>query len=245
MIASAALAHVGLKRCCVCKQTKSLDDFNRDNSRKDGRLCRCKACQAAYAKKYRDAHPDQMREEKRRYWAKHHARLLEQWAKRRDARRELTRAEARLYYARHRKIIARRAAEWYKRNRLRALAYTRSYRASHITHISERNGRWKRANRDRVCAMSSMRRARKLSATIGNPEDIKAFYRYVKTAADLRCHWCGNAVEIADRHVDHIVPLARGGLHCLSNLCCACSQCNLHKGALLPSEFIARCRNQE
>lgn len=35
-------------------------------------------------------------------------------------------------------------------------------------------------------------------------------------------------------HVDHFVPLARGGQHVLTNLRIACSHCNLVKGASIP-----------
>ncbi|MGJ3233258.1 MAG: HNH endonuclease [Oceanicaulis sp.] len=32
-------------------------------------------------------------------------------------------------------------------------------------------------------------------------------------------------------HLDHIVPLALGGMNCVTNLQLTCSNCNLHKGA--------------
>lgn len=36
------------KHCRTCKQTKSFDQFNRDNQRKDGYYPSCKACVKAY-----------------------------------------------------------------------------------------------------------------------------------------------------------------------------------------------------
>ena len=41
------------------------------------------------------------------------------------------------------------------------------------------------------------------------------------------CAYCGADWE----HVDHVVPLARGGAHALANLVPACAPCNLSKGA--------------
>ncbi|MFI8830536.1 HNH endonuclease [Streptomyces afghaniensis] len=38
-------------------------------------------------------------------------------------------------------------------------------------------------------------------------------------------------------HVDHLVPLARGGAHSLSNLVPACQRCNTSKGAKDPYDF--------
>jgi hypothetical protein len=40
------------KRCSKCRQVKPKDEFYKDNSRKDGRCCRCKICATAYAKEY-------------------------------------------------------------------------------------------------------------------------------------------------------------------------------------------------
>ena len=35
----------------------------------------------------------------------------------------------------------------------------------------------------------------------------------------------------AETHYDHIIPLARGGMNCVTNLQLTCSKCNLAKGA--------------
>jgi len=50
------------------------------------------------------------------------------------------------------------------------------------------------------------------------------------------CHLCGTT-HLADNeiHIDHVIPLARGGEHTERNLKVACAQCNLRKGASVPS----------
>lgn len=45
------------------------------------------------------------------------------------------------------------------------------------------------------------------------------------------CGLCGGEVEPDDVHIDHIVPIARGGRDALENLQVAHSRCNLRKGA--------------
>lgn len=45
------------------------------------------------------------------------------------------------------------------------------------------------------------------------------------------CHICGGTPAPEDIHLDHIVPLARGGTHDPENLAVACARCNLSKGA--------------
>ena len=41
-----------------------------------------------------------------------------------------------------------------------------------------------------------------------------------------RCRYCGEPAA----HVDHVVPLARGGRDVESNLAASCAACNLAKG---------------
>jgi len=42
-----------------------------------------------------------------------------------------------------------------------------------------------------------------------------------------RCRYCGGPAN----HVDHVVPLARGGIDHERNLAASCRRCNLKKGA--------------
>jgi 5-methylcytosine-specific restriction endonuclease McrA len=56
---------------------------------------------------------------------------------------------------------------------------------------------------------------------------------------DKKCSKCGE--NCADKyHVDHLVPLAKGGHNNPSNLVIACPHCNDSKGAKLPHEFCGK-----
>jgi len=50
----------------------------------------------------------------------------------------------------------------------------------------------------------------------------------------LVCHLCHKDVEPADVHIDHVVPIATGGLSVLPNLKVAHSVCNMAKGVSAP-----------
>lgn len=50
-----------------------------------------------------------------------------------------------------------------------------------------------------------------------------------------RCAYCGGDFE----HIDHAIPLARGGPHILANLRPACSTCNLSKNSKTIAEWMA------
>ena len=48
-----------------------------------------------------------------------------------------------------------------------------------------------------------------------------------------RCEYCQTAQQIsgAQMHVEHIIPLSRGGSSSLENLCLSCAWCNSYKWA--------------
>lgn len=52
------------------------------------------------------------------------------------------------------------------------------------------------------------------------------------------CRWCGCDCS-NEFHVDHIIPLSKGGPHEIHNLAIACKSCNLRKNAKMPEDFLA------
>ena len=51
------------------------------------------------------------------------------------------------------------------------------------------------------------------------------------------CHYCGQEVAPAQLTMDHIVPIARGGITSKGNVVPACKICNTKKKQLLPIEW--------
>ena len=54
---------------------------------------------------------------------------------------------------------------------------------------------------------------------------------------NFRCGYCGATPDVADLHIDHILPRSAGGTNDICNLITACSQCNRGKGADRISEI--------
>lgn len=52
------------------------------------------------------------------------------------------------------------------------------------------------------------------------------------------CWWCGK--ELNKYHIDHRIPLVRGGTHDPGNIVISCPICNLSKNAKMPHEWIGR-----
>ena len=50
------------------------------------------------------------------------------------------------------------------------------------------------------------------------------------------CYWCGKRHQ-KDYHIDHYIPLSKGGSNTIENLVVACKSCNLKKHAKEPIAF--------
>jgi 5-methylcytosine-specific restriction endonuclease McrA len=84
------------------------------------------------------------------------------------------------------------------------------------------------------------RRARKHDALVHDVPDTMVWE--FNPAGPGVCNYCGCDLAFDQRttwHIDHVVPLSRGGLHEIGNLVIACAQCNRAKGARTPDEWRA------
>jgi 5-methylcytosine-specific restriction endonuclease McrA len=174
--------------------------------------------------KYRSLKADWTAAFKRDYMAEYYAK-----------RREHLKAQAKRRYIETRaQAAARYQAK--REEKLQALAALRSSPAGDLMRQAQRQ-RY-HANPGPAVARAHKRRAIKRHAAIGTDRAAYcAFVRLVRCAEVIACHWCAQPVKRADRRIDHVVPLSRGGADSVDNLCCACRLCNARKGSKLPSEW--------
>ena len=138
--------------------------------------------------------------------------------------------------------------EWKRKNRIEMLAqrklyreankdkqknYFKEYRLNNLDKEVKRNRAWVLNNPDKNRAKHSVRRAR-----IRNVNDIKTlearkqlvalFRQAVKREVETGYGW----------HVDHTIPITRGGRHCLTNLQVVPAKWNLSKGNRHERKFV-------
>jgi len=61
--------------------------------------------------------------------------------------------------------------------------------------------------------------------------------REVYASQSGECYLCSAVRAFSEMHLDHVIPLARGGKHERTNCKMACAVCNLRKGSKTPEEL--------
>lgn len=209
------------KTCPKCGIEKLLlVDFQANRRKKDGRQSYCKDCGNKQSAAWYEANRE---------------RRLASVAGYREANQEALNAKARAYHHRRNEKIAQ------------GLALPRVYDPE---KNRESNRRWRAKNLERCRASDKARRDREGpeagKARCAKRRALKRGYQgkhYTKQdVKDLlysqkaMCAYC--SVSIAGGyHIDHIVPLSRGGGNGKENICLACPSCNCRKHNKTPDEW--------
>lgn len=90
---------------------------------------------------------------------------------------------------------------------------------------------WKKASPGKKRAQNRRRDALKRGATTVGRVDERKIYNFYKNT----CVYCPATEDLT---LDHVVPLARGGVHSEENLVVACRPCNSSKGVTPLSEWL-------
>lgn len=129
------------------------------------------------------------------------------------------------YYAQYSDSPARIA--WREANRDRIRAAAREQQARYRAEHPDAARQWWAANPERHRLYQAKRRAVAAGTWVVTERDI----RRLLTRYDHRCAYCGTRPERL--HLDHVIPLKRGGRHSIGNLVPACQPCNSSKSARL------------
>jgi 5-methylcytosine-specific restriction endonuclease McrA len=64
--------------------------------------------------------------------------------------------------------------------------------------------------------------------------------KHVLVSLQPLCYWCGCKLTKNGWHVDHVIPLGKGGAHAAFNLVKACKTCNESKSDKMPKDFVMK-----
>ncbi len=230
-----------IKKCSKCNLDKSICEFGKCGKSKWGIKSACKEClraaarqyackkRAAMSKKDRVEHALKCKEWRQKKLLENPSFWMDEYYKHHD--RNLKNASNHYYRYHEQKIDKMR--KWRQENPDKMKMAVRSWRQKNPHLLKEGHKRWMKKNADHVREYNRKRRAMKRQATI-QQFDIDQLNQRMSIFG-YRCVYCGGPFE----HVDHVIPLSRGGAHCLANLRPACAACNLSKHAKKLTDWLS------
>jgi 5-methylcytosine-specific restriction endonuclease McrA len=126
---------------------------------------------------------------------------------------------------------------WRRRNKPKIHAIARKWYEGDPARVAARkmrHARWRRLNPDKAAVIERRRRAREAAADGDHTvEDVLRILEMQRWS----CAYCPKDLRKAKPHIDHIIPLARGGSNDRANLQALCQPCNNRKWAKDPIDF--------
>lgn len=165
-----------------------------------------------YNKRYHKEHPRDRRDYWRRYYKEH---------------REEQQAKNRRYREGHKEEIAAQRRHYREEHREEVLARKRRYYAENREECNARGLRWQRENPDKAAIYKARYKARKNGApNTLTPEEAEQLFAI------------GRAVYAGKKlHLDHVVPVSKGGGTTLANMHAIPANLNCSKYIALPEDI--------
>jgi 5-methylcytosine-specific restriction endonuclease McrA len=179
---------------------------------------RCKACSCEYDRAWRKANPDKKRDTAARWRSQNPEKARETVRKWRKAHPEQHRENSN---------------QWNRDNPELHRKYNRDYNRANPDKIASIGRKWSQANPEKVKEKRHRRRAKKNGCVVA-----KADIQQIIEKSGGLCGICRTFVPEEFRHIDHIIPLDKGGPHSQDNLQLLCYRCNQSKGAKMPQDVV-------
>jgi hypothetical protein len=209
--------HEEATKCCVaCKiyGKESSKKWARDNPEK----------KKDYNRKYRETHKVEM------------ASLQKRWAHDNPEKR---RATMKRWRKRHPDLNQERLKKYRLANKDKIKQQQKFYRETHIEERTALLKNWYENNLHRYRIYVHNRNARlKGNGGTHTTEEIDELFDGQRGL----CFYCGQLLR--DFHIDHKIPVSRGGSNDISNIVISCALCNRRKYTKTAEEFIALINDQ-
>lgn len=202
-----------LKICASCKQELEIIYFHKNKSKKDGLNCYCKECRKNDSIKNKEKNAIYKKE----YREKNKELLKEAKKRHYESNKEKINLKNRIYHHNNKDRLNKISNKYYNENKEIIRQKSKDYYNSEKGKLVFKKARIKR----------------------------KALLRNAKTGdidlnkiiSNKKCYWCNTNLKNKKIHLDHYIPISKGGEHSNDNLVLSCPKCNLTKGAKDPFIF--------
>jgi len=215
------------------------------------------------SKIYHQENKDKINARASKYYEDNKNKVLDRLKKDYEKNRIKKLAYSKEYRSRNKKKISKAKREYNKKNKEnhneyrkeyrvknkdRLLKRERNYREKNIEKIKSNHKKYNEKNKEElkiyrrkyyktIKGISSKRNTEHKRRTKYKDGDVKTSEINNLFATVKNCYWCNKQLCPKQTHIDHYVPLSKGGKHTISNLVLTCSKCNLKKSSKDPLQF--------
>jgi 5-methylcytosine-specific restriction endonuclease McrA len=140
------------------------------------------------------------------------------------------------YAERNREQEKRRVARWRKEKPEKAVETHRIYYLKNQSKVRAATRAYRNANLE---AYKEYGRQYRSARRAGGGRLSKGYIARLMATQNSACPACRSDLRISGHHIDHIVPISKGGLHCDANVQLLCPPCNRRKSAKNFDDFLA------
>jgi len=228
-----------MKMCTKCGEDRELTEFSKSSLKKDGLQPKCKVC----VKEYYQANKASIAVRTAAYYQTNKAQKAAYY----QANKEALAVRTAAYCQANKETIAVRTAAYYQTNKAQAAEYRQVNKVALAVKAAE----YYQANKEVIAvqkaAYQQTPKGKAVSKNSAHKRRVVIKDGCVSTEElqqlliedNTECFYCGCVVTDYNRHIDHFIPISKGGLHDLQNLVVACATCNLKKSDKMPEEFMA------
>ncbi len=241
-----------MKTCTKCHITQPLSEFNKSKKGKLGLSSYCKACIRLKAIENKE----QIKEYRRKYYTENKERLNEISTQYAISHKEETALYKKTYSLENKEKIKQYRADYYienktsitvknnlyvSKNKDRITEYKKIYFQKNKELLYAKGEIWRNTEQGKISILSyrHTRRSRKTSTEDGSV--TAQTLRELMASQNNKCHYCDCILDTSIKnsvHLDHYIPLSKGGTHTLYNIVYSCMSCNLKKSNTVPTTLL-------
>ena len=158
------------------------------------------------------------------------------------------RIEKRLYKKKNKKKELKQQREWRANNPHKIKEYNLKYKIridiyyyENSDKVKNRMKEYNKTEMGKKVARLHSRKYRALKKTVADNTITHTSLENLKQLQDNKCYHCGCELQYSipfEVHLDHYIPISKGGIHSINNVVWSCKTCNLKKSANLLEENI-------
>ena len=222
--------------CIKCSTEKPVEDYHTTGLNRT-RKKTCKVCTNSARRELRKQNPEKYKAQDSADYKKHKTSRIEASKVYRknnkekcdqtrvahyEANKEKFKEKNKKYYNDNKEAILVQAKEYYNRNKEARAAYKKAYNETPEGRLRIKNSRHKY----KAAVVSSS------DGTV-TTESLQN----LSTLQEHSCYYCTSPIDtsLSTTHLDHFIPISKGGAHSITNIVWSCSTCNLSKNATIPS----------